>query len=94
MWRYSVVIVLGLAGCAIVPGQDAPDPRKYALLVPGQSTDEDAIRLLGPPSASSPLANGKARLEWTDYYRLPKIHLVVPFDANGRLIEVRHVFVD
>src|SRR5438552_3533474 len=86
-------MLLGLAGCTIWPAQYAPDPRNYTLLVPGQSTTEDAIRLLGVPTASSPLANGKALLQWADY-RLPKIHVVISFDADGRLIEVRHVFVD
>ncbi len=93
MWRCSMVVVLSLAGCAIVPGPYAPDPRNYTLLVPGQSTEEDAIRLLGAPSASSSLATGKALLQWADY-RLPKIHLVIAFDADGRLVEVRHLFVD
>jgi hypothetical protein len=69
------------------------DPRNYTLLVPGQSTAEDAIRLLGPPSVSSSLATGKALLQWAEY-RLPKIHAVVAFDADGWLVEVRHVFVD
>ena len=93
MWRCLTVVVVSLAGCAIVPGQYAPDPRNYPLLAPGQSTEEDAIRLLGPPSVSSSLATGKAILQWADY-RLPKIHLVVAFGADGRLVEVRHLFVD
>ena len=88
-----MVFAINLAGCAIVPGQYAPDPRNYTSLEPGRSTVEDAIRVLGAPSVSSSLANGKALLQWADY-RLPKIHLVVPFDAVGRLVEVRHLFVD
>lgn len=86
--------MLILAGCTLVPGLGEPDPRNYPLLVPGHSTEAEAVALLGVPTASSPLANGKTLLEWADYYDWPKIHLVVPFDANGRLIEVRHVYVD
>ncbi|RYZ12463.1 MAG: hypothetical protein EOO24_03230 [Comamonadaceae bacterium] len=65
-----------LAGCAADP----------ARLNPGTSRDE-ALRSLGPPSASYPLGNGQ-RLQ---YSRLPAGFEVtnVDLDAAGRVVSVR-----
>ena len=96
MRRFALAVVVGasLAGCQAAAWQYQADPQNFVLLVPGQSTIDDATRLLGPPIASTTIENGKTLLQWVDYYHWPRIHLVVAFDAETRLIEVRHVFVD
>jgi len=82
-----------LSGCAFY-APEAPNPNNYVLLMPGYSTLADATHLLGPPSFATKLADGKQLLQWFDYWQWPKLHLAVALDAGGRLIEVRHVYVD
>jgi len=59
-------------------------------LVPGASTKDDAIVKLGPPNSISDV-RGQTLLQWIDYHN-PAIHVAILFGADGRMIEVQHVF--
>ncbi len=83
------IAILTFSGCAAT----ATDPHNYTLLAPGQSTIEDATRLLGSPIAYSLLPSGKTLLQWVDYPYWPTLHVVIAFDADGRMIEVRQIVI-
>jgi hypothetical protein len=68
-----------------------PDPRRYGELVPGTSTKDDAVAKLGPPNGITDV-RGQTLLQWIDVYHSPAIHVAILFGADGRMIEVQHVF--
>jgi|SRR5580704_3127389 hypothetical protein len=92
---FAIIVTLGLAGCAAggnMPPRDEPDPRKFAQLVPGQSTTADAIKILGTPNSYSSLVKGQVLLQWIDVYHSPAIHVAILFGPDGRLVKVQHLF--
>lgn len=87
-----VIAVFLLATCAPIPKGDAPDPHRFAELVPGVSTTDEAIAKLGQPRAYSDVGHGRILLQWWDYYSVRPIHLAIAFRADDRrMIEVQSV---
>lgn len=92
-WLFSAIFALVVAGCAILPPLPYANPHNYVLLIPGQSTIDDAIYLLGPPVFYTPLSQGKISLQWADYYEIPRLHIAIMFGIDRKLIEIRHIII-
>jgi hypothetical protein len=81
-----------LTTCAPTVERDAPDPHRFAELVPGVSTTNDTIAKLGQPNAYADTGHGRVLLQWWDYYGAHPIHLAIAFRAyDHRMIEVQSV---
>jgi hypothetical protein len=71
-----------LASCAAA---SLPSLYRVTELVPGISTQEDAIAKLGPPTSSSKMGD-QTILQWTDVNS--PVHLAISFGMDGRMIQV------
>lgn len=91
IWVIAAVLVL--AACVTV-GQRFDLGRADELVV-GESTEEDAKRLLGAPTAVTTLADSTYLLQW-QYSRGTALgtgsgaHLVILFGPDGRMVRVVH----
>jgi outer membrane protein assembly factor BamE (lipoprotein component of BamABCDE complex) len=72
------------------------DMRKVDQLVPGQSTEADAVQLLGRPSATSEMADGSQLLQWIFVMGTPVggtgRHVAILFDGGQRMVRITHRF--
>jgi hypothetical protein len=71
-----------LASCA---STSPTSPYRVTELVPGISTQQDAIAKLGPPTNTSKIGD-QTILQWADA-NLP-VHLAISFGMDGRMIQV------
>jgi hypothetical protein len=74
-----------LAAWLLASCTSAPSLYRVTELVPGISTQADAIAKLGPPTATSKIGE-QTVLQWADA-NLP-IHLAISFGMDGRMIQV------
>lgn len=87
-------IAIWLASCAATPSPSVStaDPHRYAELVPGTSTRDDAVAKLGPPCAVTALQNDQVLLQWCANVYLPHpIQLAIRFGPDGKMIRVESV---
>ena len=69
-----------LASCT-----SAPSLYRVTELVPGISTQADAIAKLGPPTGTSKIGD-QTVLQWADVNS--RVHLAISFGMDGRMIQV------
>ena len=69
-----------LASCT-----SAPSLYRVTELVPGISTQADAIAKLGPPTGTSKIGD-QTVLQWADINS--RVHLAISFGMDGRMIQV------
>jgi hypothetical protein len=84
MWKYKYVLSFGaivLTSCAA-----GPSLHRVTELVPGISTQEDAIAKLGPPTSTSKVRDHTI-LEWTAANSSQPIHLAILFGMDARMIQ-------
>jgi hypothetical protein len=74
--------VLLLTACTAAT---SPSLHRVTELVPGISTQDDAIAKLGPPSSSSNVGNSTI-LQWGG--NNSPVHLAISFGMDGRMIQV------
>lgn len=98
----TVVVLLGLAGCAIAePSRDTRgarlDPQQVAEIVPGVQTRADVAALLGTPSATAPFGDDAwfyvSSVTRNRVGRVPSIEqqtvVAIRFDESGTVREVK-----
>lgn len=70
------------------------DASKVDQLRPGISTAEEAVTLLGKPTAESNLVDGSKLLQWQYMSVLvasaSSDHVAILFDTNGKMIRITH----
>jgi hypothetical protein len=72
------------------------DTAKISTLMPGVSTDADAVQQLGPPSATSTNVDGSQALQWLYSYGTAvgttgSAHAVILFGPDGKMIRLAHL---
>lgn len=89
----AVITAVGIMTACTTIGNKF-DPAFVDQLTPGTSTTDDAIRLLGKPSAVSTGANGSRLLQWQYVQGTPiggsGAHVAVLFDQDGKMVRVTH----
>jgi hypothetical protein len=92
MWLRAAILamLIGVASCATHTGPVA-DPHRYLELVPGTSTQAEAITMLGPPNSTASIRD-QTLLQWIDVYSAHPIHLAILFGPDGRMVKVTEVF--
>lgn len=86
-----VALILTAAACAREVGRPF-DISAADALTPGQSTLEDAVALLGSPTASFHSASGREVAQWT-YFKdrtggTTSANLMILFGTDGRMIAI------
>lgn len=76
------------AACA--PLNAGPRLAAYHLLVPGQSTAQDAAALLGRPVSVTQISPTAALIQWMAAGGSQ--HVAISFGQDGRMIGVQHIF--
>ena len=79
----QAALLLLLAACA---DTGSANSHKLSELVPGVTTQADAIAKLGQPAASRKIGSRTA-LQWTDTSSSKPASIVVLFGMDGRMIE-------
>ena len=92
----AVGITLMLSGCVYQQYGNRFDSGAVARLVPGVSTTQDAIALLGKPTATSVNADGSELLQWQYAYGTAigvggAAHAAILFAADGKMVRVTHL---
>src|SRR5271169_5187363 len=77
-----VLLAWSLASCAAA---SSPNLYRVTELVPGISTQADAIAKLGPPTGTSKIGD-QTVLQWADVNS--RVHLAISFGMDGRMIQV------
>lgn len=89
-----ICLVVALSACTTIGKKF--DIAKVDQLEPGVSTIADAVKLLGPSTAESSLANNSKLLQWQ--YSQGSIvassgaHVAILFDQAGRMVRITHKF--
>jgi len=97
----ALALALLTSGCAYQHSGHPFDSEVVSQLLPGVSTERDAIDKLGPPSATlAPFAafnyaDGRKLLHWVYIHRVPigissEARAAILFDADGKMIRVAH----
>ena len=92
-WILFILLVsCVLAGCVTLGHRF--DSRRVDELVPVFSTSQEALELLGEPSAESSYADGSRLLQWHYVQGTPiggsGAHVAILFDSDGVMIRVTH----
>lgn len=81
--------LLATAACSTIGGQFGAD---IGQLKVGQTTEPQAIAVLGPPAGSAPLDQGRTEVTWTRTSDSSALHhqrtVKVIFGADGKMIRV------
>lgn len=80
-----LLFALILACCAT-----GPDPHRYSELVPGTTTRDEAIIMLGEPTSVAAVRGGTL-LQWINVYSLQPIHVAILFGPDGRMVNTQLV---
>lgn len=84
----AAALAAAVAACALpAPG---PDLHDFAKLVPGQSTAQDAVALLGRPISATVIGEN-AYVQWLSQRNGSYGMVGILFDARGRMIRVQHI---
>ena len=75
-----------LCGAILLSSCASPGLQRITELVPGVSTQDDAIAKLGPPSVTSKIGD-QTILQWTRVSSPQPIHLAILFGMDGRMIQ-------
>jgi hypothetical protein len=78
------LLFLGVLLLTACTAATSPSPYRVTELVPGISTQDDAIAKLGPPSSSSNVGNSTI-LQWGG--NNSPVHLAISFGMDGRMIQ-------
>jgi outer membrane protein assembly factor BamE (lipoprotein component of BamABCDE complex) len=92
----AAAIVLTLSGCLYQQHGNRFDTDAVARLTPGVSTKQDAIALLGQPTALSTSPDGSQILQWQYAYGTAigvggAAHAAIAFAPDGKMIRVTHL---
>lgn len=85
--------VLALSACLYTQHASSFDIDAVNKLVPGVSTKQDAIQLLGNPTETNTRADGTELLQWIYPYETARggAHVAILFGADKKVIQVTHV---
>ncbi|MDF7809612.1 hypothetical protein P4E94_19395 [Pontiellaceae bacterium B12219] len=61
-----------------------------ALMTPGVSTTDDAIKLFGLPTSESNMFGGNVLYQWQEYIGSTGAHIAILFNKSGTMIELQH----
>ena len=81
----AIALVAIIAACA--PFDMGPRLAAYRLLVPGQSTTQDATALLGWPTSATAVDRNTILAQWMNGTQ----YVAIIFGSNGRMIGVQQV---
>ena len=81
----AMALVAIIAACA--PLDMGPRLAAYRLLVPGQSTTQDATALLGWPTSATAVDRNTILAQWMNGTQ----YVAIIFGSNGRMIGVQQV---
>src|ERR1700730_10974051 len=88
------ITALALSGCVYMQHASSFDIDAVNKLVPGVSTEQDAIRLLGEPTEINTRPDGAELLQWIYAYGTAiggGSHIAILFGADKKIIQVMHV---
>lgn len=88
----AIVAIASLitAGCAPLAAQQRPDLRNYTALIPGQSTADDAVALMGKPKGAA-MVGSDVVIVWLDPLGTNIYSVGILFGADKRMIGVRTI---
>ena len=92
----TAAILFTVTGCLYQQHGNRFDSAAVARLVPGVSTTQDAIALLGQPTAVSANPDGSQVLQWQYAYGTAigvggAAHAAILFASDGKMIRVTHL---
>jgi hypothetical protein len=92
----TAVILFTVTGCLYQQHGNRFDSATVARLLPGGSTTQDAIALLGQPTAVSTNADGTQILQWQYAYGTAigvggAAHAAILFASDGKMLRVTHL---